>query len=149
MRLLAFLISLGRAAAIACLAAALLAGPASAAEAPVAEPPSIQRLDHDKPATIEINPPHAGAMAGLDENDEIAALEAIRVALTEVGDGGTYVWRRRHGRLSGIVQPTVSFKNAAGHVCRHIMLIMTVGTATGRAEGVACRLADGRWQLDG
>ena len=89
------------------------------------------------------------ATAGLDENDEIAALEAIRVALSEVSDGGTYVWRRQHGRLSGIVQPTVSFKNAAGRVCRRILLIMTVGTATGRTEGVACRLPDGRWQLDG
>ena len=102
-----------------------------------------------KSSTIEITPPYAGAAAGLDENDEIAALEAIRVALSEVSDGGTYVWRRQHGRLSGIVQPTVSFKNAAGRVCRHILLIMTVGTATGRAEGIACRLATGRWQLDG
>jgi surface antigen len=71
------------------------------------------------------------------------------VALTEVGDGGTYVWRRNHGRLSGIVQPTASFKDPGGRVCRHLVLIMTVGTATGRAEGIACRLADGRWQLDG
>ncbi len=68
----------------------------------------------------------------LDENDEIAALEAIRVALTEVGDGGTYVWHRQHGRLSGIVQPTASFKDPAGRVCRHIVLIMTIGTATGK-----------------
>jgi len=60
------------------------------------------------------------------------------VALTEVGDGGTYVWYRQHGRLSGIVQPTSSFKDPAGRVCRHILLIMTVGTATGRAEGIAC-----------
>jgi surface antigen len=71
------------------------------------------------------------------------------VALTEVGDGGTYIWHRTHGRLSGIVQPTASFKDPAGRVCRHIVLIMSVGTATGRAEGIACRLADGRWQLDG
>ena len=85
----------------------------------------------------------------LDEDDEIAALEAIRIALTEVGDGGSYVWRRTHGRLSGIVQPTASFKDPGGRVCRHIVLTMTVGTATGRAEGIACRLADGRWQLDG
>ena len=94
-------------------------------------------------------PKYAEAYALLDENDEIAALEAIRVALTEVGDGGTYVWRRNHGRLSGIVQPTASFKDPGGRVCRHIVLTMTVGTATGRAEGIACRLADGRWQLDG
>ena len=95
------------------------------------------------------SPSIAEAHALLDENDEIAALEAIRVALTEVGDGGTYVWRRSHGRLSGIVQPTASFKDPAGRVCRHIVLTMTIGTATGQAEGIACRLADGRWQLDG
>ena len=102
-----------------------------------------------KPPSFWAKPKYAEAYALLDENDEIAALEAIRVALTEVGDGGTYVWRRMHGRLSGIVQPTASFKDPGGRVCRHIVLTMTVGTATGRAEGIACRLADGRWQLDG
>ena len=55
------------------------------------------------------------------------------MALTEVGDGGSYVWRRSHGRLSGIVQPTASFKDPGGRVCRHIVLTMTVGTATGQA----------------
>ena len=102
-----------------------------------------------KPPAVSAKPKFAETNAHLDENDEIAALEAIRVALTEVGDGGTYVWYRQHGRLSGIVQPTSSFKDPAGRVCRHILLIMTVGTATGRAEGIACRLGDGRWQLDG
>jgi hypothetical protein len=102
-----------------------------------------------KPPAASAKPKFAEANAYLDENDEIAALEAIRVALTEVGDGDSYVWRRTHGRLSGVVQPTASFKDPAGRVCRHILLIMTVGTATGRAEGIACRLAGGRWQLDG
>ena len=102
-----------------------------------------------KPPSVSTKPKFAETNAHLDENDEIAALEAIRVALTEVGDGGTYVWHRQHGRLSGIVQPTASFKDVAGRVCRHILLIMTVGTAKGRAEGIACRLGDGRWQLDG
>jgi hypothetical protein len=102
-----------------------------------------------KPPVVSAKPKFAESNAHLDENDEIAALEAIRVALTEVGDGGTYVWHRQHGRLSGIVQPTASFKDPAGRVCRHILLIMTVGTAKGRAEGIACRLGDGRWQLDG
>jgi len=90
------------------------------------------------------NPP---ATAG-DDSDEIAALEAVRIALTEVGDGGAYVWRRRHGRLSGVVMPTASFKDG-GRVCRHLRLLLTRGDRVGTAEGVACRLGDGRWQLGG
>jgi hypothetical protein len=105
-------------------------------------------LEPNKAPAVSVKPKFAETNAHLDENDEIAALEAIRVALTEVGDGSSYVWYRKHGRLSGIVQPTVSFKDPAGRVCRHILLIMTVGAATGRAEGIACRLVDGRWQLD-
>jgi hypothetical protein len=106
-------------------------------------------LEPNKAPAVSVKPKFPETNAHLDENDEIAALEAIRVALTEVGDGNSYVWHRRHGRLSGIVQPTVSFKDPAGRVCRHILLIMTVGAASGRAEGIACRLGDGRWQLDG
>jgi hypothetical protein len=116
---------------------------------PGVNPGANPGMNPGKPPVVSTKPKFAETNAHLDENDEIAALEAIRVALSEVGDGGSYVWYRQHGRLSGVVQPTVSFKDMAGRVCRHILLIMTVGTATGRAEGVACRLGDGRWQLDG
>jgi hypothetical protein len=85
----------------------------------------------------------------LDANDEIAALESVQIALTEVGDGASYVWHRRNGRLSGVVQPTGSFKGAAGQVCRHLVVTLSSTDQTRRAEGVACRLADGRWQLEG
>jgi hypothetical protein len=149
MRLSVTLTSLAAGAAIACLAAALVPQPASAEDARPDGAPPCMCPDPSKPSSLWAKPEYARPTAGLDENDEIAALEAIRVALTEVGDGSTYVWRRQHGRLSGIVRPTISFKDAAGRVCRHILLIMTVGTATGKAEGIACRLANGRWQLDG
>ncbi|MDX2205377.1 MAG: hypothetical protein NW223_21695 [Hyphomicrobiaceae bacterium] len=85
----------------------------------------------------------------LDEADEIATLEAIRHALSEVGDGGSYVWYRQHGRLNGLVNPTASFKDGKGRVCRHMVLIMSAGAQTGRIEGVACRDASGRWLLEG
>ncbi|HEY8246986.1 MAG TPA: hypothetical protein VIG38_06860 [Hyphomicrobium sp.] len=95
--------------------------------------------------TVEIAvPPHE-----LDEKDEIAALERIQYALSEVSDGKTYVWRRWHGRLSGIVQPTASFKDSGGKVCRHLIVLMTTGKNTKKQEGIACRLPSGRWQLDG
>jgi hypothetical protein len=143
-------VSLSALCAVAAIASLLLSPwRASAENARPAEPPQCNCPNSSKPPGTWAKPRYAEAIELLDENDEIAALEAIRVALTEVGDGATYVWHRQHGRLSGIVQPTVSFKDGAGRVCRHILLIMTVGTATGRAEGIACRLADGRWQLDG
>ena len=85
----------------------------------------------------------------LDEKDEIAALERIQYALSEVSDGKTYVWKRWHGRLSGIVQPTASFKDGNGKVCRHLIVLMTTGANTKKQEGIACRLPSGRWQLDG
>lgn len=96
--------------------------------------PTFERLGHD---------------TALDEEDEIAALEAIRVALSEVGDGVSYVWHRRSGQLGGLVQPTHSFKDAHGRVCRRILVILSAGLRAGRIEGTACRLAGGRWQLEG
>ncbi|MGE0702063.1 MAG: RT0821/Lpp0805 family surface protein [Hyphomicrobiaceae bacterium] len=84
-----------------------------------------------------------------DARDEAAALEAVQVALTEVGDGSTYVWYRHGGRLSGLVQPTQSFEDALGRVCRHIVVTLNDASRSRRAEGIACRLADGHWQLDG
>ncbi len=85
----------------------------------------------------------------LDDADEVATLDAIHTALSEVGDGSTYVWHRQHGRLSAIMQPTQSFKDSAGQVCRHLVVMLVSGVANRRTEGIACRLATGRWQLDG
>jgi hypothetical protein len=149
MRVPARLQSFGICALALLLALSLLPQLALAQAANPAESAPCVCPNPSKPPAASAKPKFAEANAFLDENDEIAALEAIRVALSEVGDGDTYVWRRTHGRLSGVVQPTASFKDRGGRVCRHILLIMTIGTASGRAEGIACRLANGRWQLDG
>ena len=85
----------------------------------------------------------------LDDGDEAAALEAVSVALNEVGDGASFVWHRGNGRLSGLVQLTSSFKDASGRICRHLVVMLSTETRAGRREGIACRLADGRWQLEG
>jgi surface antigen len=130
--------SLSRAAGIA--AAILLAGAAAVYFAP-----GFALAGGDgMPATAT-----SSAFSELDEDDEIAALESVQLALTEVADGSSYVWHRRHGRLSGLIHPTASFKDSAGHVCRHVVLILTTAQVTRKAEGIACRLSDGRWQLDG
>lgn len=94
-------------------------------------------------------PKFADLKTSLDVSDEIAALESVHLALSEVGDGGSYVWHRYHGRLSGVVTPTVSFKDANGTVCRHVVVVLSSGSHSRRSEGVACRTAKGLWQLQG
>lgn len=95
-----------------------------------------------KPKFAELRP-------HLDGRDELAALEAVHIALTEVGDGSSYVWHQRNGRLSGVVRPTSSFRDATGKVCRHIVLALSSEGFARSTEGIACRLASGAWQLDG
>ena len=82
-------------------------------------------------------------------HDKIAALESVQYALSEVGDGSSYVWHRDHGKLSGIVRPTASFKDATGKVCRHVVVMLSSGTLSKKTEAIACRLKTGIWQLDG
>ncbi|MFA5948746.1 MAG: hypothetical protein WC807_00525 [Hyphomicrobium sp.] len=91
----------------------------------------------------------AGTASRLDENDEIAALSSLQIGLSRMDDGTPFVWRRGNGRLSGIVRPTRSFRSASGSLCRHVVVLLTTGYRTRTAEGVACRLEGGRWQLEG
>jgi surface antigen len=85
----------------------------------------------------------------LDDTDEIAALESIQVGLSRMDDGSPFVWKRANGRLSGIVRPTSSFRNAKGSLCRHVVILLTTGYKTSTTEGVACRSANRRWVLEG
>ena len=87
--------------------------------------------------------------AGLDEIDAVAALEGIRIALTEVADGGSYVWHRRDGLLSGMAQPTKSFKDAAGLPCRNLTVMLNTYGRSSRIDGTACRFGADRWRLAG
>lgn len=114
-------------------------------------PPASENgpLDRQQKDKLWPKPSLADLKSTLDDTDAIAALEAVQLALTEVGDGATYIWHRRHGRLSGAVQPTSSFKDAGGHVCRHIVMALTSGSYSRKAEGIACRLRNGVWVLEG
>jgi surface antigen len=96
-----------------------------------------------------IKPKFADLKTPLDENDEIAALESVQFALTEVADGSSYVWHRSNGRLSGIIKPLTSFKDAQGGICRHVLVVLNSTDLTKKTEAVACRLPSGVWQLDG
>lgn len=105
----------------------------------------------DCPDKSRTSRPQVAGLPGpsLDEADEIAALESIQMGLSEMDDGEPFVWRRVNGRLSGIVRPTTSFRNAEGRLCRHVVVLLTTGYKTGTAEGIACRLPDRRWLLEG
>lgn len=101
------------------------------------------------PKSDSIKPKLADLRPELDQNDEFAALESVQFALTEVADGSSYVWRRTHGRLSGIVNPIASFKDTRGAVCRYAVIVLSSIDRTKRTEIVACRLPTGVWQLEG
>ena len=94
-------------------------------------------------------PKYAEVRPSLYASDEVATLEALQLALTEVGDGSSYVWHRYNGQLSGVVQPTISFKDVNGRICRHIVLLLSSGAYSKRTEGIACRRDSGTWQLEG
>ncbi len=87
--------------------------------------------------------------ASLDAVDATAALDGIRIALSEVADGGSYVWHRRDGVLSGMAQPKSSFKDQTGLPCRNLTVMLNTYGRSSRIDGVACRNADGRWHLTG
>lgn len=107
-------------------------------------PDAAARASESPPATTYTHiRPH------LDRHDEIAALEAVQIALTQVGDGASYVWYRHGGRLSGIVQPTQSFRDYKGRICRHLFVTLSAVGQSKRTGAIACRLADGSWELDG
>jgi hypothetical protein len=130
-------------------ASAAILQPLAAQQQRPAEPGPCTCSAPEKAPTQAPRPRLADHSQDLDDSDEIAALDAIRIALTEVGDGASYVWHRGNGRLSGVIHPTASFKDQSGRVCRHIVVVLTTGLRTGRVEGVACRLGDGTWQLEG
>ncbi len=108
-------------------------------------------LNHGRTSCLPIckNSPATIAKAPRNTTDIAATLESVQYALSNVGDGGTYVWRRAGSKLSGIVQPTRSFRNAKGSVCRFLVMLVSQGVKTAKAEGIACRLEDGRWNLEG
>ena len=112
----------------------------------VVSPDSVLAGD---PLAASDRPYIAAPRHDLDAADERATLEAVRLALTEVGDGATYVWHRANGRLSGTIQPTASFRDGRGQICRHLVINLSSATLSRRAEGIACRQADGSWQLAG
>ena len=84
--------------------------------------------------------------AKLDRTDRDIALN---VALTELGDGATLVWRRPSRGLTGVIKPVSAFRDGEGRVCRHLTYSLSLGTFVREVEGTACREQGGAWSLKG
>ena len=87
--------------------------------------------------------------ARLDRSDRAAAMQALELALSELGDGVTLVWQRPERGLVGRIKPVSAFRDDQGRVCRHVLYSLALGTYQRQIEGVACRESDGSWSLSG
>ena len=87
--------------------------------------------------------------AKLDGTDRAVALNALQVALTELGDGGTLIWKRPSRELTGVIKPVSAFRDDEGRVCRHLTYSLSLGTFVREVEGIACREPGGSWSLAG
>lgn len=87
--------------------------------------------------------------ARLDGSDRAVALNALQVALTELGDGASLVWQRPSRALTGVIKPVSAFRDDEGRVCRHLTYSLSLGTYARQVEGTACRESDGKWSLAG
>ena len=89
----------------------------------------------------------ANLRSKLDNTDRVIAMRALQLALSQLPDGGTFVWQKKSRSLKGAIKPTRAFRNAEGQVCRHVIYALALGRYTKQIEGIACRLENGRWQL--
>jgi hypothetical protein len=94
-------------------------------------------------------PEFAELKAKLDGSDRQAAAQALQLALSELGDGVTLVWRRPEHALEGRIKPMSAFRDDHGRICRHIVYSLLLGGYAREIEGVACRELDGSWSLAG
>lgn len=111
----------------------LIAGPVCADNQPQRARSAIQSLSE--------------LQANLGTSDQIAVLSALQQALNQIGDGGTYIWKKNDTRLKGMIRPTTAFRNANGQICRHVIYALSLGDYRKQIEFIACREAGGRWRL--
>ncbi|MEZ5849126.1 MAG: SWIM zinc finger family protein [Hyphomicrobiaceae bacterium] len=141
----------GLASAVFCVALVFIAPDLASAQETASSGPQCSCPDANAPVggATTPRPRLAGIGHRLGQDEEVATLEAIQWALTEAGDGSSYVWHGRKGRISGVIQPTMSFRGGNGHICRHIVVVLSAAGYSRTAEGIACRDVAGLWKLEG
>lgn len=105
----------------------------------------------ERPLNVKAKTPALPAIVrnGQPGNEKTAALLGLHAALSRAPDGATHIWYATSGHVSGTVRPTATFRRHDGRLCRHIETTVTTGDATRRSEGIACRMLDGGWLLEG
>ena len=83
----------------------------------------------------------------LDGRSRATALRALHVALDQLSDGATLIWRKKSLALEGVIRPTAAFRDRKGRICRNLTYRLKIGDYAKRIEGVACRQIDGSWSL--
>ena len=76
-------------------------------------------------------------------------MNALEVALNELGDGAALVWKRQKG-LAGVIKPVAAFRDDQGRVCRHLIYSLSFGNyaAKLRALPAAAATAGGRCKAE-
>jgi surface antigen len=87
--------------------------------------------------------------AKLDESDRVVAVRALEMALSEIADGVTLIWKRPERNLVGRIKPVFAYRDDKGRVCRRLTYSLALDGHEKSAEGVACREPDGRWTRAG
>ena len=116
---------------------------------PLATAPAESKVWGNDRAAARPAPSFFRLRARLAAADRNRALEALHLALSQVGDGGSYVWARPKKRLRGIITLTASFRDVQGRICRHIIYKLVLGEHSRRTEGIACRGKNRQWELAG
>lgn len=119
---------------------------------PALSPLEAEESGAQDTAVVAIRPAPLGLQAlgsSLDRSDRTVALQALQMALNELGDGVTLVWRRPVSQLSGRIKPVTAYRDDRGRICRHVIYSLARDGQKEEIEGVACRADDGHWMIAG
>jgi surface antigen len=100
-------------------------------------------------ARAQVAPKAPQLEAKLDESDRVVAVRALEMALSEIADGVTLIWKRPERNLVGRIKPVSAYRDDKGRVCRRLTYSLALGDYQKTAEGVACREPDGHWARAG
>ncbi len=91
----------------------------------------------------------AGAAIGGSVGHSMAEVDRLRTAqaLENVRTGVPSSWRNPDTGNTYVVVPTRTFDGPQGVPCREYSIDATVGGRSDKVFGVACRQADGSWQV--